>query len=145
MICSKTYLSIHDRICTYTHLAVLKDLGKSVEDSWLHQKSQELTICGNITEMYDMSIITNRRVLNNKTYLIIWNKEKRNGLFVYAVVKMDRNCVKMYAEKLRNYRKLEIETQNGWNMQKVKTIFIIVVAIRKICEVPQENLEKISP
>ena len=145
MICSKTYLSIHDRICTYTHLAVLKDLGKSVEDSWLHQKSQELTICGNITEMYDMSIITNRRVLNNKTYLIIWNKEKRNGLFVYAVVTMDRNCVKMYAEKLRNYRKLEIETQNGWNMQKVKTIFIIVVAIRKICEVPQENLEKISP
>ena len=53
---------------------------------------------------------------------------------------MDRNCVKIYVEKLINYQDLEIEIQNFWNTQKVKTIPIIVAALRTICEVLKENL-----
>ena len=48
--------------------------------------------------------------------------------------------MKIYVEKLINYQDLEIEIQNFWNTQKVKTIPIIVAALRTICEVLKENL-----
>ena len=90
---------------------MLKDLRQSIEDSWLHQKSQELTIYGKINVMYDMSIITGLGVYHSKPDQIIWNKEERTGLFVDVAVPMDRNYVKKYEEKLKIYQDCETEVQ----------------------------------
>ena len=84
-----------------------------------------------------MSIITNRRVLHSKIDQNIWNKEERTRSIFDSAVPITRNCVKMYVEKLTNYRNLESDIQKGWNMQKVKTIPVMVGALGIVYEVLQ--------
>ena len=121
------YLRRHDLICTYLHWEVLKYLGQSVEYSCMRHKKYELTSCGNVIVIYDMSIITKQCVLHNKPDQIIWNKDGRTGLIVDVAVPMDGNCVKKYVGKLTMYQDLELEIQISWNIQQIKTIAITVV------------------
>ena len=132
------YLRRYDLICTYLHWDVLKYLGQSVEDLCMRHKSHELTSCGNVTVIYDRSIITKQCVLHNKPDQIIWNKDGRTGLIVDVAVPMDGNCVKKYVGKLTMYQDLELEIQISWNIQQIKTIAITVVSLWKICECLQE-------
>ena len=64
----------------------------------MRHKSLELISCGNVTVMYDISIIMVWRVLHSKPDQIIWNKDGRTGLIVDVAVPMDRNCVKVCGE-----------------------------------------------
>ena len=76
---------------------MLNNLGQSVEDSCMRHKPQELTSCGNVTVIYDMSIFTEWHVLHIKRDLNIWNKEGRTGVIFDTTVPRDRNFLKKYA------------------------------------------------
>ena len=93
----------------------------------MRHKSLELISCGNVTVMYDISIIMVWRVLHSKPDQIIWNKDGRTRFIVDVAVPMEINCVKKYVVKLTMYQDLELEIQICWNLQKIKTITITVV------------------
>ena len=61
--------------------------------------------------MYDMSIITDRRVRHSKPDLNIQNRGEHTDSIVDVAVPMDRNCVKKYSKKLKIYRDLYINIQ----------------------------------
>ena len=57
---------------------------------------------------------------------------------------MERNVVKKAAEKITNYRDLEIKIQKCWKLQKVRTIPIIMGALGTVCEGFLDKLHSIS-
>ena len=109
MLCGGLYLRRHNLICTYIHWAMLEDLGAKVTDTWTKHKPTMSTTVGDVVLTYDQSIPTDRKVAHNKPDLVWWNKKERKALIIDVAVPMDRNVVRNIAEKLTNYRDLEIE------------------------------------
>ena len=145
MLCNKLYLHRHNLICQYIHWNVWKDNRGQVSESWLVHKPAAPTTLGNVVVTYDLPILTDRRLKHNKPDLIVWDKSERTALIIDVVVPMDRNVVNKIAEKLTNYRDLEIELQKYLNLKDIKTIPIIVGALGTTCVGLQWYLTTISP
>ena len=145
MLANNMYLHRHNTVCTYIHWTILRDLGvKDLPDSWLLHKPTSTMSVGKTTIMYDTAILTDKRVRHNVPDLVVWDQAKQSARIIDVAIPMDRNVVAKYAEKLVNYRDLEIEIKKCWKLKSVRTSPIIVGALGSICEGLQENLQFIS-
>jgi len=71
ILAATKYLYQHDQIATYLHWCIAKDMGVEVTPSWLkHKPSDSISKEGKIL-MWDMSIVTDTRVLANRPDIII--------------------------------------------------------------------------
>ena len=91
-----------------------------------------------------MPVLTDKNFQHNKPNVVVWNKAERTAQIIDVAVPMDRNVIRKYAEKITNYRDLEIEIQKCWDLKTVTTVPIIIGALGKICEGLARNLETIS-
>ena len=102
MLAGTEYLHRHNNICKYIHYNILRDLGEVVSEFWYQHKPNESTEIGNVTIMYDMTILTDRNVKHNVPDICIWNRENNSVQIIDVAVPMNNNVVIKTAEKLQN-------------------------------------------
>ena len=120
-------------------------MGIEVTPSWLKHKPSDSISKEGKTLMWDMSIVTNTRVLANRPDIIIHDTHTKSCLIIDVAVPVDKNSVKKKAEKITKYRDLEIEIQKCWGLKKVKTVPIVIGALGTVCSGLTENLNLVSP
>ena len=145
MLTGTQYVRRHDMIGRYVHWCTMKDKGVKVEESWMKHVPEKVVENNGTTIMWDSAIITDRKVKANRPDIIVHDTKNRTCLFIDISVPVCCNIVRKEAEKLTKYRDLEIETQKCWNLQKIRTIPIIIGALGTVCNGFEEYAKIISP
>jgi hypothetical protein len=133
MLAGTQYTFRHNQVAKYVHWCILKDRGVNVSESWLqHSPHDTVTINGDII-MWDVPIITDKKVNCNRPDITIHDTINRTCKFIDVSVPVCRNVVRKEAEKIVKYRDLEIEVQKCWNLTNVRTIPIVIGALGTVC------------
>ena len=123
------YTNRHDKIGTYVHWVLLKDLGIEVCSEWFKHKPESVVEKGKTVIMWDHSLITEKKVGANRPDITIHDREANVAILIDSSVPHDTNIVEKTAEKLTKYRDLEIELKKCWKLKSIKTVPIIVGAL----------------
>ena len=145
MLCANQYTFRHNQVAKYIHWVVLRDLDINISDSWLKHHPADSVSKGGVTVMWDMAIITDKRVGHNRPDLVIHDTKKRNCLFIDVSIPNCYNVVSKEAEKITKYRDLEVEVQKCWNLKNVRTIPVVIGALGSVCTGISEYTKIISP
>ena len=129
MLAANKYTFRHNQVATYIHWHALKDRGIDVPENWLSHKPKETVTKGNVTITWDMSIITDKKVMCNRPDILIHDSQARTCLIIDVAIPVCTNIVRKVAEKLTKYRELEIELQKCWNLKEVKTVPVVCGAL----------------
>ena len=119
----------HNKVGTYIHWNLLKERGVKVCDEWFKHVPEKTVECGDTIIMWDLPLVTDKKVCANRPDITIHFKKERKVLFIDFSVPYDSNIVIKTAEKLMKYRDLEIEIQKCWNLKEVSTIPIVIGAL----------------
>ena len=95
--------------------------------------------------MWDMFLITDKKVKHNRPDIVIHDTKKKECIFVDVAIPVCYNVVSKEAEKITKYRDLEIEVQKCWNLNKIRTIPIVIGALGSVCRGISDYIEIISP
>ena len=144
MLAGTKYTNRHDRIGTYLHWCILKELGHKTCDDWYKHVPTQSVECGDITVMWDFTLITDKRIPANRPDITIHDRKNRTALLIDVSVPVDNNIIKKTAEKHVKYRDLEIELQKCWGLLKIKTVPIVIGALGSVLKGHAQNLESIS-
>ena len=144
MLANNLYLNRHNKVATYIHWCVLQDLKQNVPNKWYLHKPERSMDVDNITIMWDFTIITDTKVPHNKPDIIIHDRINHKCLIVEVSIPQDINILQKYAEKIRNYRPLEIELTKCWNLNQIETVPIILGALGSVSDDTLSNLDYIS-
>ena len=128
-LAANKYTFRHNQIGTYLHWNILKDLGKEVTPNWTHHKPEQTLTVDGVHVLWDMPIVTDKKVKCNRPDIVIHDTEKRECTIIDVAVPACTNVVVKTADKLCKYKDLEIEIQKMWNLTKVRMIPIIVGAL----------------
>ena len=139
------YTTRHDRIGTYIHWSILKDIGVEVSDEWYKHIPKTTVQYKDTTIMWDKEILTDKKVQANRPDITIHDRKKQSAILIDVSVPNDKNIIAKTAEKLMKYRDLEIEIKKCWKLKKVKTIPIIIGALGSVSTGHQKFLTEISP
>ena len=116
-----------------------------VANTWLKHVPVDTVSTGDMIIMWDVAIITDKKVNCNSTDITIHDTKNRTCMYIDVSVPVCRNVVRKEAEKIVKYRDLEIETQKCWNLTKVRTIPIVVGALGTACKGIMGYLKDVSP
>ena len=92
--------------------------------------------------MWDVPIITDRKIVANRPDLVIHNKKERTCLLIDVAVPDDRNILMKEAEKIIKYKDLEIEITRMWNV-RARTVPVIVGALGTFKKDAEKNTDVI--
>ena len=132
MLAGTKYTNRHDRIDTYLHWCILKELGHETCDDWYRHVPTPSVDCGDITVMWDFTLITDKRIPANRPDITIHDRKNRTAILIDVSVPVENNIVKKTAEKHVKYRDLEIELQKCWGLLKIKTVPIVIGALGSV-------------
>ena len=144
MLAANKYTFRHNQVATYLHWHILKDRGIKVPTNWIAHKPKETVIKGNVTITWDMSIITDKKVMCNRPDILIHDSQARTCLIIDVAIPVCTNIVRKVAEKLTKYRELEIELQKCWNLKEVKTVPVVCGALGTVGNSITKYLNMIS-
>ena len=145
MLAGTQYTYRHNQVATYLHWCVLRDIGVSVPETWTQHTPAPTVSTNEITVLWDLPIITDKKVKANRPDITIHDRKNRECIFVDVSIPVCENIVKKEAEKLTKYRDLEIETQKCWNLKKVRTIPIVVGALGAVCKNLPKYIKAVTP
>ena len=145
MLCANQYTFRHNQVAKYIHWTVLRDLDIKVSDSWLKHQPAESVSKDGVTVMWDMFIITDKKVRHNRPDIVIHDRNKRNCILVDVAIPNCYNVVSKEAEKITKYRDLEVEVQKCWNLKTIRTIPVVIGALGTVCKGISEYTKTISP
>ena len=123
------YTTRHDRVGTYVHWCLLKDIGIEVCNEWYKHVPEKFVEKNDITVMWDSAITTDKKVGANQPDVTVHNRKEKSATLIDFSVPNDHNIVAKTAEKLTKYRDLEVELKKCWNLKTVKTIPVIIGAL----------------
>ena len=138
------YTARHDKVGTYIHWCVLKDLGIEVCNEWYKHVPEKTVEKDDITIMWDSSIITEKKVPANRPDVTIHNRKERSAMLIDFSVPNDTNIVTKTAEKLIKYRDLEVEVKKCWNLKTVQTVPVVIGALGAVSTDHKQYLKLIS-
>lgn len=145
MLTGTQYTYRHNQVAKYVHWVVLKDRGVNVSESWIKHEPKDTVTVGEDIILWDVSIITDKKVMCNRPDITIHDTKNRTCLFIDVSVPVCRNVVRKEAEKIVKYRNLEIEIQKCWDLKTVRTIPVVIGALGTVCNGISEYLKAISP
>ena len=145
MLTGTQYTYRHNQVAKYIHWTILKDRGVNVSESWIKHVPEDTVTVGEDIILWDVSIITDKKVKSNRPDITIHDTKNKTCLFIDVSVPICRNVVRKEAEKIVKYRDLEIEIQKCWNLKRVRTIPIVVGALGTVCNGISEYANTISP
>ena len=123
------YTNRHDKVDTYIHWNILKDLGVQVCDEWFKHKPEKVLEHGDTVVMWDSPLITEKKVCANRPDITVHDRKEKKVILVDFLVPYDMNIVNKTAEKLTKYRDLEIEIKKCWKLKNIMTVPVVVGAL----------------
>ncbi|KAF2898423.1 hypothetical protein ILUMI_07748, partial [Ignelater luminosus] len=122
-LASTDYIRRHDNVAkiVHQHLAVRHNL---IEYKVPYYKYyQEILLENSSTKLYwNQSVITDRTINYNKTYIIFMNKEHKRTYLVEIAVPLTNNLQRKHTEKIQKYIELAAEIKDMWEQREVKII-----------------------
>ena len=94
--------------------------------------------------MWDLPIITDKKVMSNQPDIIIYDTENNTCQIIDIAIPNCLNIISKAAEKITKYKDLEIELKKCWNLKKVRIIPVICGALGTVSKNMDENLKLIS-
>ena len=145
MLTGTQYTYRHNQVAKHVHWCILKDRGVKVTDSWLEHVPEETVTVDDDIIMWDVAILTDKKVKCNRPDITVHDTKKRTCLFIDISVPACHNVVRKEADKIVKYRDLEIEVQKCWNLSKVRTIPVVIGALGTVCMDIDDHIKVISP
>ncbi|KAI5715211.1 hypothetical protein M8J77_020002 [Diaphorina citri] len=94
--------------------------------------------------LWDRQIITDKTIDHNKPDIVLQNKSTDETFLIEIGVPLSHNLSRVYMEKSRKYKNVEIELKRIWKQKKVTTIVLLVSATGVIDKTLQPNLEQLN-
>ena len=101
----------HNQIGKYIHWNILKDMGKEVTVNWLHHKLLQSISWNCVHILWDVPIITDRKVKCNRPDIVVHDTNIRECTIIDVAVPSCTNVVAKTSEKLCKYKDLDIKIQ----------------------------------
>lgn len=136
------YIHRHNKVASYVHWSICKELGIDVSDKWYDHEPQPVTNSQDCTVMWDHNVRTDRTISANRPDIVLHNRAKRVCLLIDIAIPDDRNITVKEAEKITKYKDLQIEVQRMWNV-KAKVIPVVIGSLGTIKKGFHKHLEQI--
>ena len=143
-LASNKYTNRHNKVGTYIHWSILRDLGIKVCNEWFRHTPEKVVEHGKSTIMWDVPITTDKKVGANRPDITIHDREKNKALLIDFSVPYDTNIILKTAEKLTKYKELEIELKKCWKLTSVEIIPVIIGALGTVSTDLKKYLNLIS-
>lgn len=114
-IAASEYTNRHNKVASYIHWTICKDLGIEVPDKWYMHVPQPVINTQHCTIMWDYGIQTDRTIRANRPDIVFHNREAKTCLLIDVAIPDDHNIMIKEAEKISKYKDLEIEIKRMWN------------------------------
>lgn len=131
VLAATEYSYRHNRITSYLHWSISRELNIQVHDNWYEHQPEKVIENDDFSIMYDMAVITDRKISANRPDIIYHNKREKHCLLIDVAVPNDPNITSKEVEKISKYKDLEIEIMRMWGT-KTKVIPVIVGALGTI-------------
>jgi len=131
VLAPKEYTERHNKVASYIHWMMCKKLKIDTSDKWYEHKPEKVIKNEKITILYDMPIITDRKIAANRPDIVYHDKSNKVCFLIDVSVPDDSNIAKKEIEKMSKYKDLEIEIQRMWST-KAKIIPIVIGALGMI-------------
>jgi len=118
MLAANKYTFRHNQVATYVHWNILRDRGIEVTKNWLHHKPITTVTIDDVTIMWDLPIITDKKVMTNRPEIMIHDSKNKSCKIINIAIPACTNVVKKIAEKITKYKELEIELKNAGTYRK---------------------------
>lgn len=128
MLAPTEYLNRHNRVASYIHWNMCKEVGLTVSEKYYQHQPEKVTNTDDVSILWDVSIITDRTILANRPDIIFHNKKEKTCLIIDITVPDDANIVVKESEKLSKYKDLEIEIMRMWRV-KARIIPVVIGAL----------------
>lgn len=136
------YTYRHNKIASYIHWLMCKELGTEVQDKWYDHEPQPVINTQDCTIMWDHSIRTDRTIGANRPDIVLHNRAKKTCLLIDVAIPDDQNITLKEAEKISKYKDLQIEVQRMWNT-KAKVVPVVIGSLGAIKKGFHKHLEQI--
>ena len=90
---------------------------------------QETTTKDGINILWDMYVLTDRKVPHNKPDIIVHDENTGECHIIDIAVLVCQNVTRKEAEKITKYRDLSIELQKCWNLSRIRTTLVVIGAL----------------
>lgn len=77
---------------------------------------------------WDLPIITDRTVQNNRPDIVVWHKRKKSVFLIDITIPLDDNIAKAYRGKICKYEPLAEELTRIWRVEQVRTLPLVISA-----------------
>ncbi|KAI5731489.1 hypothetical protein M8J77_010820 [Diaphorina citri] len=139
------YLNRHNQVAKiiYSQLAVQNKILQHVEPYYKFNPEPVIEN-NNFKMLWDRQIITDKTIDHNKPDIVLQNKSTDETFLIEIGVPLSHNLSRVYMEKSRKYKNVEIELKRIWKQKKVTTIVLLVSATGVIDKTLQPNLEQLN-
>ncbi|XP_044762004.1 uncharacterized protein LOC123319205 [Coccinella septempunctata] len=77
---------------------------------------------------WDLTIITDRRVVHNRPDMVIFDKVNKTAIIIDFAVPQDQNLTKTYTEKMTKYEALAQQIRDMWKLRDARIMPLIISA-----------------
>jgi hypothetical protein len=142
VLANNEYTERHNKVAGYIHWNICKHYNVDVCEKWYEHTPQKVVEKDHTTIMWDMPIITDRKIEANRPDIVVKDKHDNICYMIDVSVPKDSNVGLKELEKKSKYKDLEIEMSKMWNM-KIVNIPIIIGSLGLIRKGMQQNCEKL--
>jgi hypothetical protein len=145
ILANTEYLNRHNQVAKiiYSQLAVQNKILQHVEPYYKFNPEPVIEN-NNFKMLWDRQIITDKTIDHNKPDIVLQNKSTDETFLIEIGVPLSHNLSRVYMEKSRKYKNVEIELKRIWKQKKVTTIVLLVSATGVIDKTLQPNLEQLN-
>ncbi|KAL1446181.1 hypothetical protein WDU94_006595 [Cyamophila willieti] len=94
--------------------------------------------------LWDRQIITDKTIDHNKPDIVFQNKATDETILIEVGIPLSHNLSKVYIEKTRKYKNIEVELKRIWKQKKVSTVVILISATGVIDKTLEHSLNKLN-
>ena len=123
------YTERHNSICRLIHFRLCKkfEIPLNTNNHWEHNPNS-IEENNRVLILYDYNILTDAHVTNNKSDIVIHNKQENSCMIVEVGVPWDGGVSACEREKELKYQRLKYELRRIWNIDRIEIVPVIVGA-----------------
>lgn len=131
----------HDALGKVIHNSLAVKYGLEDPIPYYKYEPKQILEGGGLTMYWDRSILTDKRIQNNRPDTIIIDKTRKVAFVVDYAVPLTPNLERTFAEKVDKYREVATYLKNAYKLERVD---IVPVTISSIGIVPKKTLRSVE-